>query len=77
MNNQNFETFFLFFLIKLNIYRVVLLARYFPKKKKLQQNLDGKLLKVGKKVILVVDPHKTNYNLSLKVCENIVKVVLR
>ena len=56
----------------------MLLTQYFPKKKKLQQNLDGKLLKVGKKVILVVDPHKTNYNLSLKVyCENIVKVVLR
>ena len=48
------------------------------KKKKLLQNLDGKLSKVSKKVILVVDPPKISYNLSLKFyCKNITKVVLR
>ena len=77
MNEKNFETFFSSYKIKYfqsSVTSIILFFFFF----KLQQNLDSKLLKVSKKVILVVDPHKTSYNLSLKFyCENIVKVILR
>ena len=76
MNEKNFETFFSSYKIKYFQSSVTSIILFFFFK--LQQNLDSKLLKVSKKVILVVDPHKTSYNLSLKFyCENIVKVVLR
>ena len=76
MNEQNFETFFLSYKIKYFQSSVTsIIYIYIFKKKK---NLDGKLLKISKKLILVVDPRKTSYNLSLKFyCENIVKVILR
>lgn len=65
--------FFLFYKIKYSKSSVT----NFQKKKKLQQNLDGKLLKVGKKAILIVDPHKTSYNLSLKFyCESSTKIII-
>ena len=67
-----------FFSYKIKYFKSSVTSIILSKKKKSQQNLDGKLSKVSKKVILVVDPHKTSYNLSLKFyCENIVKVVLR
>ena len=77
MNEQNFETFFLSYKIKYfqsSVTSIIYIYIYILKKK----NLDGKLLKISKKLILVVDPRKTSYNLSLKFyCENIVKVILR
>ena len=67
-----------FFSYKIKYFKSSVTSIILSKKKKSQQNLDGKLSKVSKKVILVVDPHKTSYNLSLKFyCKNITKVVLR
>ena len=55
----------LYFLIKLNSLRVVLLIQHFHIN--FTTNLGSKLLKVGKKVMLVVKI-KTNYNLPLNFC---------
>ena len=82
-----------FFIINLNILRVVLLTQYLTKIS--QQNIGDKMLKVGKKKWYISKKRKvkkwcqlwvkvkTSYNLSLNLhyeinyCENIVKVVLK
>lgn len=56
MKEKKFETFF-FLLTKLKYFKSSAAnAKFFFKKS--QQNLDGKLLLVGKKVMLVVDVDK-------------------